>query len=146
VENALFESFVVCCTRESDTIVGIINSLWAPRNACLLGKGTAKFIQEGTYKYIPYCNLFRRTEFLKWKIMVALRLILTGIHWNISVYGLDDVLTLYRGTVRGSVFQRLGICLFNWEWRTICDGGFWKYELPPFVNSFLPSPDRFRWN
>jgi hypothetical protein len=26
---------------------------------------TAKFIQEGTYKYIPYCNLFRRTEFLE---------------------------------------------------------------------------------
>jgi hypothetical protein len=26
--------------------------------------GAAKFsIQEGTYKYIPYCNLFRRTEF-----------------------------------------------------------------------------------
>jgi hypothetical protein len=27
--------------------------------------GTAKFIQEGTYKYIPYCKLFRRTEFLE---------------------------------------------------------------------------------
>jgi hypothetical protein len=26
--------------------------------------GAAKFVQEGTYKYIPYCNLFRRTEFL----------------------------------------------------------------------------------
>jgi hypothetical protein len=27
--------------------------------------GAAKFIQEGTYKYIPYCNLFHRTEFLQ---------------------------------------------------------------------------------
>ena len=25
----------------------------------------AKFIQEGTYKYIPYSKLFRRTEFLE---------------------------------------------------------------------------------
>ncbi len=38
---------------------------WNPRNVVLAGQGgTAKFIQEGTYKYIPYHKLFRRTEFL----------------------------------------------------------------------------------
>jgi hypothetical protein len=42
--------------------------------------GTAKFIQEGTYKYIPIAIYLEEQNFLKWKIMVALRLILTGIH------------------------------------------------------------------
>jgi hypothetical protein len=38
----------------------------APRNVVLAGQGgAAKFVQEGAYKYIPYCNLFRRTEFLE---------------------------------------------------------------------------------
>jgi hypothetical protein len=32
-----------------------------------------------------------------------------------SVYGLDDVLTLYRGTIRRVGFSKLGICLFSWE-------------------------------
>jgi hypothetical protein len=53
------------CRPESDTKCGIINSLGL-LNVVLAGQGgTAKFIQEGTYKYIPYCKLFRRTEFLE---------------------------------------------------------------------------------
>jgi hypothetical protein len=81
---------------------------WAPRNVVLAGQGgTAKFIQEGTYKYIPYCKLFRRTEFSKWKDMVDLRPIQIGILKYRSVYGLDDVLTLYRGTIRGRFFESL---------------------------------------
>jgi hypothetical protein len=46
----------------------------------LAGQGrTAKFIQEETYKYNPIA-IYLEEQNLKWKIMVALRLILTGIH------------------------------------------------------------------
>jgi hypothetical protein len=79
----------------------------------LAGQGTAKFIQEGTYKYIPL-QFFRRTEFLEVEDYGRFEAYSSSLKYR-SVYGLDDVLTLYRGTVRGSVFQRLGICLFNWE-------------------------------
>jgi hypothetical protein len=44
---------------ESDTNRWNYKFTWAPCNVVLAGQGTAKFIQEGTYKYIPYCNLFR---------------------------------------------------------------------------------------
>jgi hypothetical protein len=58
-----FESFVGVLLHQSDTNRWNYKFTWAPRNV-VLGKGTAKFIQEGTYN-IPYCNLFRRTEFLE---------------------------------------------------------------------------------
>ena len=35
---------------------------WNPRNVVLAGQGTAKYIQNGVYKYIPYHQLFRRAE------------------------------------------------------------------------------------
>ncbi|HSN49070.1 MAG TPA: saccharopine dehydrogenase C-terminal domain-containing protein, partial [Flavobacterium sp.] len=62
----LFESFCGgLVAPEFDTNLWNYKFTWAPRNVVLAGQGgAAKFIQEGTYKYIPYCNLFRRTEFL----------------------------------------------------------------------------------
>lgn len=35
---------------------------WNPRNVVLAGQGVVKFIQECTYKFIPYQKLFKRTE------------------------------------------------------------------------------------
>jgi hypothetical protein len=75
----LFESFWGL-SPESDTNRWNYKFTWAPRNVVLAGKGTAKFIQEGTYKYIPIAIYLEEQNFLKWKIMVALRLILTEIH------------------------------------------------------------------
>ena len=105
----LFESFCGgLVAPESDNNLWNYKFTWAPRNVVLAGQGgTAKFIQEGRYKYIPYQKLFRRTEYfhvpgygkfegyanrdsLKYK----------------SVYGLDDALTLYRGTIRRVGFSK----------------------------------------
>ena len=63
----LFESFCGgLVAPESDNNLWNYKFTWAPRNVVLAGQGgAAKFVQEGTYKYIPYCNLFRRTEFLE---------------------------------------------------------------------------------
>ena len=63
----LFESFCGgLVAPESDNNLWNYKFTWAPRNVVLAGQGgAAKFIQEGTYKYIPYQKLFRRTEFLE---------------------------------------------------------------------------------
>jgi saccharopine dehydrogenase-like NADP-dependent oxidoreductase len=33
---------------------------WNPRNVVMAGQATAKFLQEGQFKYIPYQQLFKR--------------------------------------------------------------------------------------
>jgi saccharopine dehydrogenase-like NADP-dependent oxidoreductase len=80
VEKCFYSNPFVGVLPESDTNRWNYKFTWAPRNVVLAGQGTAKFIQEGTYKYIPYAIYLEEQNFLKWKIMVALRLILTEIH------------------------------------------------------------------
>ena len=60
----LFESFTGgLVAPESDNNLWNYKFTWNPRNVVVAGQGgAAKFIQEGTYKYIPYHKLFRRTD------------------------------------------------------------------------------------
>jgi saccharopine dehydrogenase-like NADP-dependent oxidoreductase len=105
----LFESFCGgLVAPESDNNLWNYKFTWAPRNVVLAGQGgAAKFIQEGTYKYIPYCNLFRRTEFLDVEGYGRFEGYSNrdSLKYR-SVYGLDDVLTLYRGTIRKVGFSK----------------------------------------
>ena len=105
----LFESFCGgIVAPESDNNLWNYKFTWAPRNVVLAGQGgAAKFIQEGTYKYIPYCNLFRRTEFLDVEGFGRFEGYSNrdSLKYR-SVYGLDDVLTLYRGTIRKVGFSK----------------------------------------
>jgi len=91
---------------------------WNPRNVVVAGQGGAvKFIQEGNYKYIPYHQLFRRTEVIEideWGKFegYANR---DSLKYR-SAYGLDDIPTIYRGTLRRKgycrgwdVFVKLGV-------------------------------------
>jgi len=105
----LFESFTGgLVAPESDNNLWNYKFTWNPRNVVLAGQGgAAKFLQEGTYKYIPYNRLFRRTEFLEVDgygrfEVYANRDSLKYQH----EYGLDDVKTLYRGTMRRVGFSR----------------------------------------
>lgn len=81
---------------------------WNPRNVVLAGAGGAvKFKQEGKYKYIPYSQLFRRTELFN----------ING-HGKFegypnrdslkyrSEYGLESIPTIFRGTLRRPGFCR----------------------------------------
>lgn len=105
----LFESFTGgLIAPESDNNLWNYKFTWNPRNVVVAGQGSAaKFIQEGAYKYIPYKKLFRRTEILdidgygKFEAY-ANRDSLKYRH----IYGLDNVLTLYRGTIRRVGFSR----------------------------------------
>lgn len=139
----LFESFCGgLVAPESDTNLWNYKFTWAPRNVVLAGQGgAAKFIQEGTYKYIPYHKVFRRTEFLEVEGYGRFEAYANrdSLKYR-SVYGLDDVLTLYRGTIRKvgysrawNMFVQLGMTDDSY---TIDDSETISYR--EFVNLFLP--------
>jgi saccharopine dehydrogenase-like NADP-dependent oxidoreductase len=105
----LFESFCGgLVAPESDNNLWNYKFTWAPRNVVLAGQGgAAKFIQEGTYKYIPYHKVFRRTEFLEVEGYGRFEGYANrdSLKYR-TVYGLDDILTLYRGTIRRVGFSK----------------------------------------
>ncbi|MBE8725222.1 saccharopine dehydrogenase family protein [Flavobacterium hungaricum] len=139
----LFESFCGgLVAPESDTNLWNYKFTWAPRNVVLAGQGgAAKFIQEGTYKYIPYSALFRRTEFLEVEGYGKFEAYSNrdSLKYR-SVYGLDNILTLYRGTIRRvgfsrawNMFVQLGMTDDSYIME---DSENMSYRQ--FVNSFLP--------
>ena len=139
----LFESFTGgLIAPESDTNLWNYKFTWNPRNVVLAGQGgAAEFIQEGKYKYIPYHRLFRRTEFIeiegygKFEVLANRN----SLKYQ-SIYKLDDVLTLYRGTIRRVGFSR--------SWNMFVQLGMTddSYIIPDsenlsyreYVNLFLP--------
>jgi saccharopine dehydrogenase-like NADP-dependent oxidoreductase len=139
----LFESFCGgLVAPENDTNLWNYKFTWAPRNVVLAGQGgAAKFIQEGTYKYIPYCNVFRRTEFLEVEGFGRFEAYSNrdSLKYR-TVYGLEDVLTLYRGTIRKvgfskawNMFVQLGMTDDSYT----MDGSE-TMSYRQFTNSFLP--------
>ncbi|MGY0425819.1 MAG: saccharopine dehydrogenase family protein [Polaribacter sp.] len=105
----LFESFTGgLVAPESDTNLWNYKFTWNPRNVVLAGQGgAAMFIQEGTHKYIPYHKLFRRTEFLRINGSGNFEAYANrnSLKYR-SVYGLDKIPTMYRGTIRKIGFSR----------------------------------------
>jgi len=139
----LFESFCGgLVAPESDNNLWNYKFTWAPRNVVLAGQGgAAKFVQEGTYKYIPYGTLFRRTEFLEVEGYGKFEAYSNrdSLKYR-SIYGLDDILTLYRGTIRRvgfskawNMFVQLGMTDDSYIME---DSENMSYRQ--FTNSFLP--------
>ncbi|MFD1614290.1 saccharopine dehydrogenase family protein [Gelatiniphilus marinus] len=139
----LFESFTGgLVAPESDTNLWNYKFTWNPRNVVVAGQGgAAKFLQEGTYKYIPYNRLFRRTEFLEIDGFGRFEAYANrdSLKYQ-SVYGLENIKTLYRGTMRRVGFSRawnifvvLGMTDDSY---TIDDSENMSYR--DFVNAFLP--------
>ena len=139
----LFESFTGgLVAPESDDNLWNYKFSWNPRNVVMAGQGgAAKFIQEGTYKYIPYHKLFRRTEFMEIEGYGTFEAYANRDSLNYrKAYGLEDVLTLYRGTMR-----RVG---FSKAWNMFVQLGMTddSYKLEnsygmsyrEFTNLFLP--------
>ena len=104
----LFESFCGgLVAPESDNNLWNYKFTWNPRNVVLAGQGgAAMFIQEGTYKYIPYHKLFRRTEFLNINNQKFEAYANRDSLKYRSVYRLDNIPTMYRGTIRKVGFSR----------------------------------------
>jgi len=138
----LFESFTGgLVAPESDNNLWNYKFTWNPRNVVVAGQGSAsKFIQEGKYKYIPYQKLFRRTEFLNIDGYGRFEGYANrdSLKYR-NVYGLDDIPTLYRGTIRKvgfsrawNVFVQLGMTDDSYQ---IEDSENMTYR--DFTNSFL---------
>lgn len=139
----LFESFCGgLVAPQSDTNLWNYKFTWNPRNVVLAGQGgAAEFIQEGTYKYIPYHRLFRRTEFLDVEGYGRFEAYANrnSLKYR-SIYGLDAILTLYRGTIRRvgfsrawNLFVQLGMTDDSY---TLQDTETMSYR--EFTNLFLP--------
>jgi len=139
----LFESFTGgLVAPESDNNLWNYKFTWNPRNVVVAGQGgAAKFLQEGAYKYIPYNRLFRRTEFLDVDGFGRFEAYANrdSLKYQ-SVYGLNYVKTLYRGTMRRvgfsrawNIFAQLGMTDDSY---TIDDSENMSYR--DFVNAFLP--------
>lgn len=115
---------------------------WNPRNVVVAGQGGAAcFIEENQYKYIPYTQVFQRLD----EVEIPGYGKFEGYANRDSlsyrtVYGLDEIPTIYRGTLR-----RVGFCK---AWNVFVQLGMtddsYKLErselLTPrtFLNAFLP--------
>lgn len=141
-----FETFTGgLVSPESDDNPWNYKFTWNPRNVVLAGQGVCKFIQNGRYKYIPYHKLFRRTEIIdidgygKFE-GYANR---DSLQYR-EIYGLQDIPTMYRGTLR-----RPGFCK-AWHYFVKLGATDDSYVIEDsenmtyrqFINSFLPyNPD-----
>jgi len=113
---------------------------WNPRNVVMAGQGTAKFLQDGQYKFIPYQQLFLRTtpvfvpgygEYDGYANRDSLK--------YLETYGLKDIKTMLRGTLRNkgfcttwNVLVQLGCCDDTFQME-----GVEHMTHADFINSFL---------
>lgn len=139
----LFESFTGgLVAPEDDNNLWNYKFTWNPRNVVTAGQGgAAKFIQEGKYKYIPYNRLFRRTEFLDVEGFGRFEALANrnSLKYR-DVYGLKDILTLYRGTMRRIGFSKawnMFVQLGMTDDTYVIEGSE-NMTYRDFVNSFLP--------
>ncbi len=113
---------------------------WNPRNVVMAGQGTAKFLQDGDYKYISYQQLFQRVTpvtvpgFGKYEAYAnrdSLK--------YLETYGLQNIKTMLRGTLRNegycsawNVLVQLGCCDDTYEME-----GVESMRHVDFIQSFL---------
>ncbi|PKP23070.1 MAG: saccharopine dehydrogenase [Bacteroidetes bacterium HGW-Bacteroidetes-21] len=114
---------------------------WNARNVVLAGQAGSKFLQNGTYKYIPYQQLFKRTytatvlDYGEFDVYANR----DSLSYR-EVYGLNDIKTLFRGTMR-----RKGYCE---AWNLFVQLGMTddtyvlenshKFTKRTFLESYLP--------
>lgn len=112
---------------------------WNPRNVVMAGQGTAKFLKDGQFKYIPYQQLFSRTTTVE----------VSGTLYEgypnrdslkyRNIYGLQEIKTMIRGTLRNAgfcsawnVFVQLGCCDDSYAMENVSE-----MSHRDFMNSFL---------
>jgi saccharopine dehydrogenase-like NADP-dependent oxidoreductase len=87
---------------------------WAPRNVVLAGQGTAQYIENGQLRFIPYHRVFEQIRPIEvpgagaWEAYANRNSL-----GYIPIYGLENVPTLIRGTIRGTGFCSAWNCLIK---------------------------------
>lgn len=115
---------------------------WNPRNVILAGQGTAKYIENNNYKYIPYNRLFTQTEEIGVKGFGSFDGYANRDSLSYrKIYGLDNISTMLRGTLRQqgfcsawNVFVQLGLTDDSY---TIEDSEHLTYAQ--LIEAFLPA-------
>lgn len=113
---------------------------WNPRNVVMAGQATAKFLQEGQFKYTPYQQLFKRLttvsvpgfgEYEGYANRDSLK--------YIETYGLQGIRNMLRGTLRNpgycaawDVLAQLGCCDDTYTMEGVSD-----MTHRDFINAFL---------
>ena len=114
---------------------------WNPRNVVVAGQSTAQFLDKGELKFIPYNRIFTQIETVEVPGMGAFDGYANrdSISYR-SPYGLKDVKTLLRGTLRmqgyckaWNVFVQLGLTDDSWK---LPDWG--NISWPELLKAFLP--------
>jgi len=114
---------------------------WNPRNVVVAGQSVAQYIDHGKYKYVPYNQLFRRTE--KMTVLDVGEFEMYPNRDSLSyreTYGLEDIPTILRGTLRRpgyseawNVFVQLGVTDDTFQIENSE-----KLSYREFINLFLP--------
>jgi saccharopine dehydrogenase-like NADP-dependent oxidoreductase len=90
---------------ESDTNPWHYKFTWNPRNVVLAGQGTAQYLKNKKYKYIPYNRLFAQYETIdvqgmgKYEVYANRDSLLYR-----DIYGLSNIPNILRGTIRNIGF------------------------------------------
>jgi saccharopine dehydrogenase-like NADP-dependent oxidoreductase len=115
---------------------------WNPRNVILAGQGTAQFIENNNYKYIPYNRLFTQIDSISVDgygnfDAYANR---DSLSYR-SIYGIEHIPTMLRGTLRmpgyckaWNVFVKLG--LTDDSYKIEASEGM---TYPELLEAFLPA-------
>ncbi len=116
-EITLFKSFCggLVAPESNDNPWGYKFS-WNPRNVVLAGQSTALFVQNGTYKFLPYNRLFTQIEMISVDGLGSFDAYANRDSLSYrKPYGLEHIPTLLRGTLRKkgfckawNVFVKLG--------------------------------------
>jgi saccharopine dehydrogenase-like NADP-dependent oxidoreductase len=113
---------------------------WNPRNVVLAGNKGARFLHNGKFKYIPYHKIFQRYEIIRILDLGEFEVYPNRDSLKYKEdYGLHEVSTMFRGTIR-----RPGFCD---AWNALVQLGAtddsYIVEFPgkmtyrDFINSFL---------
>lgn len=90
---------------ESDTNPWHYKFTWNPRNVVLAGQGVSQYVYENRYRHTPYHRLFERSDLvyiptMGWYDAYPNR---TSLKYR-NYYGIDDIPTIMRGTLRHKGF------------------------------------------
>lgn len=118
---------------------------WNPRNVVLAGQGTSKFLDHGELKLVPYQQLFKRVKKVHFPGLGDFDGYPNrdSLHYQ-SIYGLEQVATLLRGTLRREGFCKAWDVLVqlgmtdDTSWLELPENGTYRQ----FFNAFLPWSDQ----
>ncbi|KOY87205.1 saccharopine dehydrogenase [bacterium 336/3] len=96
---------------ESDNNPWHYKFTWNPQNVVLAGQGVAKYLENKQIKYIPYHQLFRRIEYFEVEGYGVFEGYANRDSLGYqSVYGLENIQTLLRGTLRKQNYCKAWDC------------------------------------